>query len=223
MNVVFDSRKRVSGVWDNCTLAFARTLNASRFKVNFVSFYNTFFNVNSKNNSFKIGATNLSLNPGSYTVTQLALTLDAIVKTVNVNHSVTLFEQNYFNWNIGTDILDGGSATFLFGSQDRGTLLGGFLTLPNLTSPDQICIRSNHLVRTSPVLELDQEHQEPYLLNVLVDAPTLSQNIFRPLYEEYYSILPVHGMRYFNFQLTNGFGEKLEGYPTEWILSVTFI
>jgi hypothetical protein len=222
MNVVFDSRKRVSGVWDNCTLAFARTLSASRFKLNYISFYNTFFNVDSKKNSFKVGVTTLSLNPGVYTVSQLAFSLDALVKTVNANHSVTLFEQNYLNWNIGADVLGGDSAAFLLGSQDRGTLLGAFVTLPNLTSPDQICIRSNHLVRTSPILELDQEHNEPYLLNVLVDAPSLSQNIHRPLYEEYYNILPVQGMRYFNFQFTNASGEKLEGYPTEWILSITF-
>lgn len=222
MNVVFDSRKRLTGTWDNLTLGFARPLSASRFKVNFASFFNTFWNVTSKNNSFQVGATTLSLNPASYSVAQLALSLDTLVKTVNANHSVTIFEQNYLSWNIGTDTLNGGTATFLLGARDRGVLVGSFVTLPNLTSPDQICIRSTHLVRTSPILELDQEHSEPNLLSILVDSPALSQNIFRPTYEEYYGILPVQGMRYFNFQLTNGFGEKLEGFPTEWILSVTF-
>jgi hypothetical protein len=222
MNVVFDSRKRIAGTWDKATLSFARTVYATRFKVNYLSFFNTFFNVTSTTNSFTVDATPLVLTPGIYTVQSLATTLDFLVKTINATYSVTVNNNSFLNWNLaGAGILNGGTAEFVLGTRDRGFLVGGFETLPVLTNPDEVFIRSPHLIRADS-LETDQEHNDPFLFTCLVDAPSLSQNIFRPQYEQFYPILQVQGMRQFTFELTNSKGERLQGLPTEWIMSVTF-
>jgi hypothetical protein len=129
---------------------------------------------------------------------------------------------SFLNWNLaGAGTLVGGTAEFLLGTRDRGFLVGGFETLPVLTFPDEVFFRSPHLIRAD-ALETDQEHNDPFLLTCLVDAPSLSQNIYRPQYEQFYPILQVQGMRQFTFELTNSKGERLQGLPTEWIVSVTF-
>jgi hypothetical protein len=222
MNVVFDSRKRTAGTWDKATLSFARTVYATRFKVNYISFFNTFFNVTSTTNSFTVDGTALVLTPGIYTVQSLGNTLDFLCKTVNPTYNVTVNNNSFLNWNLaGAGTLVGGTAEFLLGTRDRGVLVGGFETLPVLTFPDEVFFRSPHLIRAD-ALETDQEHNDPFLLTCLVDAPSLSQNIYRPQYEQFYPILQVQGMRQFTFELTNSKGERLQGLPTEWIMSVTF-
>lgn len=220
MEAIFDSRKRVTGTWDKATLRFDRGLYASRFKINYISFFNTFFNVTSQTNQFTVDASLLTLQPGIYSVASLAAALDARVKTVNVLYSVAVFDNSLLVWNVGT-LQPGGTAEFVLGTRDRGPLVGGFLTLPVLTFPDEVFIRSPHLVR-SDVLETDQERNDPFLYTVLVDAPTFAQNIHRPEYYQVYNLLSVRGMREFTFELTDSKGRKLEGYPSEWILHVTF-
>lgn len=220
--VIFDSRKRDSGTWDNLTVSFARTVSAKQVRVNFISFFNTFHNVATHNGTFTIGATNLTIPPGQYTAAALAQQLDVLVKTVNGLYFVTLVNNAFLTWSIGGDILVGGSAGTLLGTKDVAVLTGNFTTLPALTYPDEIYIRSKTLIRRDH-LETDQEHHDSFFYTVLVDAPVLAQVTHRPYYEQWLPIYTIEGRQHFHFELTDSSGRKLQGYPTEWIMSLTFI
>jgi len=218
MQVCFDSRKRIRGSWDQATLAFDRPLTARAFFVNYISFFNSFFNVCTYNNTFTVDTTPLTIPPGMYSVAQLGATLDALVKTVNPGYSVTT-NAAFLSWSVGF-IGSAGTAQHLLGLADNPLVNGTGLTLPALTYPDEIFFKCNELQRASH-FETDT-NQDQFLYTVLVTAPSLGQNVFQPLIPETINLLPVRGKREFTFALTDSNGRKLQGFPTEWLLNLTF-
>ena len=218
MQVCFDSRKRIRGSWDKATVAFDRPLTARSFKVNYISFFNTFLNVCSYNNNFTVDTTPLTIPPGMYSVAQLGTTLDGLVKTVNPVYSVAT-NAAVLSWSIGF-IASNGTAQHLLGLADNPLVNGSGTTLPALTYPDEIFFKCNELVRATH-FETDTD-QDQFLYSVLVTAPSLGQNVFQPLIPERIDLLPVRGKREFTLALTDSNGRKLQGFPTEWLLNLTF-
>lgn len=224
--VIFDSRKRDSGTWDRLTLSFARTISAKQVRVNFISFFNTFYNVTSWNGTFVIltpAPVYLVVPPAQYSLTAFALKIDQLLKTINAAYSCQVVDSAYLSWSIGGDIMVvGASSATLFGTRDlTGPFTGTFTTLPALTFPDEIYFRSNTIQRRDH-LETDLLHHDRFLFTVLVDAPAMAQVTFRPLFEQWYPINTLDVRQHFDFELTDSSGRKLEGYPTDWIMSLTF-
>lgn len=224
--VIFDSRKRDSGSWDDLQLSFARTVTAKQVRINFITFFNTFFNVTSFNGTFVIltpAPVYLVVPPAQYSLTEFALKIDQLLKTVNAAYTCQVVNNAYLSWSIGGDLLVvGASSQTVFGVKDlAGPFTGSFTTLPSLTYPDEIYFRSSSIQRRDH-LETDLTHHDGYLFTVLMDAPVMSQVTYRPLFEQWYPIFTMEARQHFKFQLTDSNGRKLEGSPTEWIMSLTF-
>ena len=149
-HLLIDSRDRKAGSIENATYELDRAIHDFEcVRVNYVMTYNSFFNVTSNNNIWKLFTPDPNFTvtntqpPGFYTATQLAaaISLDAYTTVVyDANSKV-------FNWTLTNGYsFQPLTASSLLGFSDIRT--GSFTSSPNLTNPQSIQFFSPELQGT---------------------------------------------------------------------------
>ena len=224
-HLLIDSRDRKPGsTIENAVFELDRPIHAFEcVRANYVMTYNSFYNVTSNNNIWKLYTpdpnftTTTTIAPGFYTAAQLAaaISLDAYTTVVyDANSKV-------FNWTLTNGYsFQPLTASSLLGFSDIRT--GSFTSSPNLTNPQSIQFFSPELQGTDCSYFTKRETIGMYpFLRLPIFSEYGSSNFYQPSFPILIRC-ETGTLQRFSIQLKDGEGNEVSN-AFEYELSLTFL
>lgn len=89
--IAVNSRDRITGNSNDFTYQLGRVLqNVNSFSLDFISIPIAYYRVNSTNNRFDVGASQVTLTEGDYTITTLATEVQTQLQAINANYTCSV-------------------------------------------------------------------------------------------------------------------------------------
>ena len=223
-HLLIDSRDRKAGSISNATFELDRAIHDFEcVRINYAMTYNSFFNVTSNNNTWKLYTTDPNLTgfttiaPGFYTAEQLAISISADAY-VNVS-----FDSNskLFTWTVQAGYsIEPLLAQNLFGFS--GIKSGSFSSQPNLTNPQSVQFFSPELQGTDCSYFTKRETIGMYpFLRLPIFSEYGSSNFYQPSFPILIRC-ETQTLQRFSIQLKDGEGNAPEN-SFEYEISLTFL
>ena len=224
-HLLIDSRDRKPGsTIENATYELDRPIHAFEcVRVNYVMTYNSFFNVTSNNNTWKLYTldpnftTTTTIAPGFFSATQLAtsISLDAYVDVSFDSDS------KLFTWTVQAGYsIEPLTSQNLFGFS--GVKSGTFTSQPNLTNPQSIQFFSPELQGTDCSYFTKRETIGMYpFLRLPIFSEYGSSNFYQPSFPILIRC-ETQTLQRFSIQLKDGEGNEVSN-AFEYELSLTFV
>lgn len=173
-----DSRNRISGSTpSHAEFNLPEPIRGiSRFRLKYLQFVNTFFNVTAESNTLALlSGSVVTVDPGFYRATELVQALGVPV----------LGQDGQLSWDLGTDVVDFANTTIhrQLGLDPAKVYTGSFVTTLQLAMPQSICLVSPHLIgpeRQRVVYAGKAQSTLQSFVNIPVTAPYLSVETYRP-------------------------------------------
>ena len=184
--VHLDSKSRDITSRSICDCSFSLNVpitNVSQYRVQNISFYNTFHNINITNNKLLVNSGVISIEPGFYNASVFVSILNAQLSSLigTVADYLTLdTTNNRLIWDIGTNIIYSSTMSDTLGLPKSINVSGSFHSALFLADP-------NYLSISSPQLNLEQnihggvrgkDDQPTSFLTVPISVPYLSQTVY---------------------------------------------
>ena len=223
-NLILDSRDRIGSISNGIFELDSTIENFSRVKVNWISMYNTFYNVTGGNNIITmVNSGVIVIPPGNYTMELLGTTLDGLLKQIDEGMSVTYDSvSNRVYWSIAQLHIDieNSTAKHLLGLKNMvGSQDSSFYTIINLGSPSCVSLYSPELQAPTVIRTSRSQIQYNSFLTVPIFASYAQLNYYEPknLYFEYSKTV----LNRLSLHLRSETGEKLYNL-TDFIISLNF-
>ena len=223
-SLILNSRDRVGSIGNGFYELDSVIENFTKVKVNWISIYNTFYNVTNSNNIITMNNSGVIVIPeGHYSVERLVSVLDVLLKEIDVAMSIAYDSvSNRAYWSIAQLPIDIENSTTrdLLGLRNLvGNQNETFYTIINLGSPSCISFYCPQMQHPSVVRTNRSQIQYNSFLTVPLFAAFGQLNYYEP--NNLYFECTKNVLNRMNLHLRSDTGEKLYNL-TDYIISLNF-